>query len=42
MAPETDTDIWIDLTPEGEAMLDAVPSDRIPRDSGVVKRPWLD
>ncbi len=38
----TDTQIWFDATPEGEAVLDAVPIDRIPRVSGLVRRPWLD
>jgi hypothetical protein len=41
-ARQTDTDVWLDPTPEGQAMLHAVPSDRIPRVSGVVKRPWPD
>jgi hypothetical protein len=37
-----DTQIWYDLTPEGEAVLAAVPADRIPQVSGVVRRPWLE
>ena len=37
-----DTDIWFDPTPEGESLLDAVPPERIPRVSGLVRRPWLE
>jgi hypothetical protein len=36
-----DTQIWYDPTPEGQAVLAAVPADRIPQVSGVVRRPWL-
>jgi hypothetical protein len=35
-------DIWFDPTAEGEAVLEAVPQDRIPRVSGRVQRPWLE
>jgi hypothetical protein len=37
-----DTQIWYDPTPEGEAVLAAVPAERIPQVSGVVRRPWLE
>lgn len=37
-----DVDIWYDPTPEGEAVLAAVPEDRIPQVSGIVPRPWLE
>jgi hypothetical protein len=36
-----DTNIWYDPTPEGQALLQEVPQDRIPRVSGRVRRPWL-
>jgi hypothetical protein len=34
-------DVWYDPTPEGEAVLEAVPEERIPAVSGIVRRPWL-
>ena len=37
----TGTQIWFDPTPEGEAFLQTIPRDRIPRVSGRVPRPWL-
>lgn len=37
-----DVDIWYDPTLEGEAVLAAVPEDRIPQVSGIVRRPWLE
>jgi hypothetical protein len=36
------TQIWFDPTPEGEAFIEAIPSDRMPRISGTVQRPWLE
>ena len=36
------TDVWYDPTPEGEAVLEAVPREGIPRVSGSVRRPWLE
>jgi hypothetical protein len=36
----TDTFLFYDLTPSGEALLDSVPRDRIPEVSGPVRRPW--
>jgi hypothetical protein len=38
----TVTQIWYDPTLEGEAVLEGVPEDRIPRVSGRVRRPWLE
>ena len=38
----TGTDIWYDPTPVGRALLEAVPRDRIPDVSGLVRRPWLE
>ena len=38
----TGTQIWYDPTPEGEAVLERVHEDRIPRVSGRVRRPWLE
>lgn len=35
-------DVWYDPTPAGEAVLAAVPQDRIPLVSGRVPRPWLE
>jgi hypothetical protein len=38
-----DVDIWYDPTPEGEALLEGVPKDRIPQvPQGNVPRPWLE
>ena len=37
-----DTMIFYDPTPEGEALLDSVPEDSIPRVSGRVRRPWME
>jgi len=39
---EHGVDVWFDPTPAGEAALEAVPQDRIPRVSGRVQRPWLE
>jgi hypothetical protein len=36
----TDSFVFYDLTPSGEALLDSVPRDRIPEVSGTVRRPW--
>jgi hypothetical protein len=41
-AAPTGTQIWFDPTAEGEALLETVPSERIPRVSGNVRRPWLE
>lgn len=37
-----DTKVFYDLTPAGEAALEAVPQERIPQVSGNVRRPWLE
>ena len=37
-----DTRVFYDPTPEGEAFLAAAPPERIPRVSGMVRRPWLE
>jgi hypothetical protein len=39
---ERDTLIFFDPTPDGEALLDAIAPEQIPRVSGTVRRPWLE
>jgi hypothetical protein len=41
-AGPTGTQIWYDPTAAGEALLETVPPERIPRVSGRVRRPWLE